>query len=193
MEVASSSDGSKLVAITLNIPNTGQGFIYTSTNSGVTWISNNVPNNELWYAINSSSDGNKLVAAVYGYNSGPNTIFSSANSGFAWETNDAPNNYWRSIASSADGSKIVAVTQGGGIYTSQTDQSPQLNIAPASTSLTLSWIIPSTNFMLQQSSDLTTTNWTTLTNVPTLNLSNLQNQVILCPSNGSGFYRLKTP
>jgi hypothetical protein len=75
----------------------------------------------------------------------------------------------------------------------KTTPTPQLNIAASSTNLTLSWIIPSTNFALQQNFDLTTTNWTTLTNVPTLNLTNLQNQVIVSPSNSSGFYRLKTP
>ena len=56
-----------------------------------------------------------------------------------------------------------------------------------------SWIIPSTNFVLEQNLDLTTTNWTPVTNPPALNLSNLQYQVILFPSNNSTFYRLTTP
>jgi hypothetical protein len=51
--------------------------------------------------------------------------------------------------------------------------------------------VPSTNFVLQQSADLIS--WADLTNAPALNLTNLQNQVTLPPSNGSGFYRLKTP
>jgi hypothetical protein len=46
---------------------------------------------------------------------------------------------------------------------------------------------------LQQNSDLTTTNWTVMTNAPVLNLTNLQNQVILSPSGSNAFYRLKTP
>jgi hypothetical protein len=41
--------------------------------------------------------------------------------------------------------------------------------------------------------DLTTTNWITLTNVPVLNLSNLQHEVILSPTGSSGYYRLVTP
>jgi len=55
------------------------------------------------------------------------------------------------------------------------------------------WIVPSTNFVLQQNLDLTTTNWTDVTNPPALNLTNLQNEVILTPTNNSAFYRLKTP
>ena len=44
--------------------------------------------------------------------------------------------------------------------------------------------------MLQQNSNLSTTNWSTLTNIPVLNLTNLQYQVNLPSSNGSGFFRL---
>jgi len=43
---------------------------------------------------------------------------------------------------------------------------------------------------LQQSADLS--NWTDLTNSPVLNLTNLQEEVVLSPINGSGFFRLKT-
>jgi hypothetical protein len=32
-----------------------------------------------------------------------------------------------------------------------------------------------------------------MTNQPVLNLTNLQNEVMLSPSSSSGFYRLKTP
>jgi len=57
--------------------------------------------------------------------------------------------------------------------------------------VTLAWTVPSTNFGLQQSADLTS--WADVTNPPVLNLTNLQNQVTLAPSNSSRFYRLKTP
>jgi hypothetical protein len=77
------------------------------------------------------------------------------------------------------------------IYTSQTTPAPQLNLAPSGSYLTVFWIVPSTNFVLQQSADLTS--WTDAANPPILNLTNLQNEVTLSPSNRSGFYRLKTP
>jgi hypothetical protein len=66
-----------------------------------------------------------------------------------------------------------------------------LNLTPANGNLKFSWIVPSTNFVMQQSSDLGS--WTDMTNAPALNLTNLQNEVILSPIGSSGFYRLKTP
>jgi hypothetical protein len=59
--------------------------------------------------------------------------------------------------------------------------------------MALAWIIPSTNFVLQQNLDLTTTNWMDVTNTPVLNLTSLQNEIALSPTNSSGFYRLRTP
>ena len=74
------------------------------------------------------------------------------------------------------------------IYTSYSTPAPLLNIVPSDANLALSWIIPSTNFILQQSPDLSS--WTDVTNAPTLNLTTLQNVVTLSPTNSSGFYRL---
>ncbi len=59
--------------------------------------------------------------------------------------------------------------------------------------VTLSWTIPSTNFALQQNSDLNTTNWITVTKAPKFNLTNLQNQVTISLSPSNTFYRLATP
>jgi len=66
-----------------------------------------------------------------------------------------------------------------------------LGIAPSGTSLVLSWPSPPGGFVLQQNFDLTTTNWLTVTNMPTN--TNGQNQVFLVPSTGNEFYRLKYP
>jgi hypothetical protein len=65
-----------------------------------------------------------------------------------------------------------------------------MNITPTNGNYTLSWTVPSTNFVMQQSSNLIS--WSNVTNTPALNLTNLQNQVMLSPSNSSGFYRLST-
>jgi len=141
-----------------------------------------------------SADGSKLVAVNWagGFLSSLSSIYTSTNSGATWQTNNAPNKTWNSVACSADGGKLVAVVgYGGSIYTSQTTLSPQLHGSPASTNLTLAWTVPSTNFVLQQSTDLSS--WSPVTNPPVLNLTNLQNQVTLPSSNSSGFYRLKTP
>lgn len=112
--IASSADGKKLVAAgwgqNQSVP------IYTSTNFGATWISNNISSTS-WYAVLSSADGVKLAAVI---NNGG--IYTSTNSGSTWTKTGAPNNYWQSIASSADGSKLVAVglvqSQSVPIYTS---------------------------------------------------------------------------
>jgi hypothetical protein len=100
------------------------------------------------------------------------------------------------VVSSADGGKLAAIASGpggGGIWTLQTAPAPQMNTTPANGNLTLSWIIPSTNFVLEQNLDLTSTNWTDATNMPVLNLTNLQDELTLPLTNGSGFYRLATP
>ena len=66
-----------------------------------------------------------------------------------------------------------------------------MSITPANGNLALSWIVPSTNFVLQQSSDLIS--WTDAVATPTLNLTNLQNEVTLPLTGSNTFYRLKTP
>jgi hypothetical protein len=80
---------------------------------------------------------------------------------------------------------------GTGIHTLQSTPAPALNIAPTNGNLTLSWLVSSTNFEMQQSSDLL--NWADMTNQPVLNLTNLQDEVILPPPGSNVFYRLKTP
>src|ERR1017187_206159 len=194
--VASSADGSKLVAASglAFVPNLFYGCVYTSTNFGMTWTSNNVPAAQ-WHSVASSADGTKLVAvAVEPFG----LIYSSTNSGATWISNAVPDESWLSVASSADGEKLVLVAMvdqsynPGHVYTSQTTPSPVLNIKPASNNnLALSWIVPSTNFVMQQSSDLS--DWTEMTNSPVLNLTNLQDEVILSPPGSNIFYRLKTP
>lgn len=195
--VASSADGTKLMAG----DSSGDFGIYTSTNSGVTWISNSVcPYSFPCTAVAISADGSKMVGCVL-VDVPPVrvSIYTSTNSGATWQTNNAPLSFgspgrnWHSVAVSADFSKLVAVAvnNGLGIWTSQSTPSPQLNITPSGSNLIVSWTIPSTNFAMQQSTDLIS--WSCVTNAPMLNLASLQNQVTLSPSNSSGFYRLATP
>jgi hypothetical protein len=201
VSIASSADGTVLVAAaqlsyTYNINNPfiilSPSGIWTSTDSGTTWISNNVPSAPAgWQAVASSADGAKLVAVA-----DSSLVSISTNSGTTWNSNNVANAYWLSVASSADGNKLMAGSWGiggyiGGVFISQVNTSPQLNLIPSLGNLTLGWTVSSTNFVLQQSSDLSS--WTDLTNTPVLNLTNLQNEVILSPTNSSSFYRLATP
>ena len=80
----------------------------------------------------------------------------------------------------------------GQIYVSQSTPAPVLIAAGTSSGLMLSWVVPSTELVLQQDSELGTTNWTEWPMAPALNLTNLQNQVLISPLSSHGFYRLKT-
>jgi len=103
MSVASSADGTILVAITLAY----SGGIYTSTNSGMTWTKTSAPTTNFWWAVASSSDGTKLAAANdSGYSSGGG-IYTSQNSGTSW-TRTASGGVTISVASSSDGNTLIA-------------------------------------------------------------------------------------
>ncbi len=180
--VALSADGTKLAAAPQN------DSIYISTNSGTTWSATDTPN-EVWMSVSLSADGSKLIGGSL------DVIYTSTDFGANWTSNSLPSGYWNSVASSADGNKLAAVDDNGGgsgIWTSQSTPTPYLNITPTNGGLVLSWIVPSTNFVMQQNFNLTTTNWTLVTNMSVLNLTNLQYQAVLSPTNNS-FYRLKTP
>jgi hypothetical protein len=90
------------------------------------------------------------------------------------------------VATQSQASPIVAVSSGG-VSAGQ----PSLTIGLTNNhAVALSWIAASNSFGLQQSADLTTTNWTTLTN--SVSETNSQNQVIVSPALGQTFYRLKS-
>ena len=91
---------------------------------------------------------------------------------------------------SADATKFAALANGN-IYLSEPNPSPTLSLTQSGANAVLSWMVPTSNFLLQQSSDLA--NWSTITNAPTLNITNLQNQLTLPLSQTQTFYRLKTP
>jgi hypothetical protein len=95
---------------------------------------------------------------------------------------------------------IVTIQGGTNIFAATNLASPifevslppaALGLAPSGTNLLLSWASPPGGFVLQQNSDLTTTNWLTATNTPTI--TNGQNQVIFSPFTGNEFYRLEYP
>jgi hypothetical protein len=106
--ITSNSDGTKLAAVVWG------GYIYTSTDSGVTWTEDTSSGYQNWNSITSSADGTKLAAVAYnGY------IYTSTDSGVTWtEYTSSDYRNWYSITSSADGTKLAAVVLGGYIYTS---------------------------------------------------------------------------
>jgi hypothetical protein len=87
---------------------------------------------------------------------------------------------------------LAAAGYPGGIYSWQS--LPVLRIAPSSGNLLISWqaLSSAAGFVLQDNSDLATTNWVIVTNA--LALSNGLNQVVIpMPVSGSQFYRLINP
>ena len=71
-----------------------------------------------------------------------------------------------------------------------TNAAPPLSISLTITNtVLLSWSFPAVGHSVEQNSDFSTTNWSSLTNAPMVVGS--QNQIILSPPNRRGFYRLK--
>jgi hypothetical protein len=192
--VATSADGTKLVAaarfgISDGTQSSPPGLIYTSKNSGSTWIQTSAPTNH-WVTVASSADGSKLAAAA------DTLIYTSSDSGATWTSNSVPARRWVSLSSSADGCKLLAADEGysgadpGGIYEFQTTAKPLLSITSSSTELLLSWIVPSISFVLQQNQSLAAGDWTNVSAEPTLNYNRLRNEVRVQAPTGQVFYRL---
>src|SRR5208337_3917946 len=101
------------------------------------------------------------------------------------------------VVSSADGAVLIAATGSGSpthgpvgsIYIKRSVQPPTLNIS-ASSMIDLSWLVPSTNFILQQTTDFVAGPWVAITNTPTLNFANLQDQIAVPLSAIPTFFRL---
>jgi hypothetical protein len=193
--VACSADGANLIAAAGVDPSANLGSIYISSDSGATWTQTNSPK-EYWWCVASSADGRKLVAGAGGSNA---RLWGSTNSGVTWAELGTPAaTWWYGIASSADGNKVVAVSGDGYIITLQSPApgppappAPRLSVDRSGAHLGLSWLVPSTRFVLQQCSDLRPAQWADVPMSPTLDFNNLNHRVTLTVSRGSTFYRLR--
>jgi len=184
--VACSSNGMQIVAANSGI---GDCLVYSSPDGGLTWNATEAPTNQ-WEAICSSADGTQLVAADSG--DGDGLIYASTNSGTTWEPTTAPVGDWTSVAASSDGSRVMAAASTGGIYTWASP--PVLSITPSNRNISISWqaLSSTTGFVLQNNSDLTTTNWAAVTNLPVLT-NGFYRAAIPMTGGGNLFYRLVNP
>lgn len=194
--VASSANGATLLGMrTLSYYNSSNvPRVFTSTNFGDTWTSKDLPTGGSGF-VALSADGSRLLASK-------GHIYISTNAGVTWMQNTIPGQQYGwgygCVASSADGNKLFLALgaddfgQPNSIYTYYSPPRPQLYLMPSENNLTLSWMVPSTNFVVQQRLDLSTGNWVTLTDAPRCNPTNLHNQINFSPSNSSGFFRLMT-
>jgi photosystem II stability/assembly factor-like uncharacterized protein len=117
VSVASSADGSKLFAASGVDPLRpevlfGDGLIYSSSDSGVTWRPTSAPTCA-WASVACSADGNLVVAGAEN-----RSIYLSHDSGATWVATPTPVNSWDEVLSSADGSRLVAAA-GDGFYDSK--------------------------------------------------------------------------
>jgi hypothetical protein len=192
--VGVSADGSTVVGVrSYTAPNPPAVFV--STDWGSTWTSNSLPNVGRGY-VAASADGSTVMASK-------GHLYISTNFGVTWVRNFIPGQTygWGSacVASSADGQKLFLALgaddfgQPRTIYTRYVAAQPRLEFAPLGASLKLSWVLPSTNFVIQEASTLGANNWSPRTNIPTLNLTTLRNEVMVTPADVGGFYRLATP
>ena len=123
-----SDDGTKLAATNYN------GYIYTSTDSGVTWVERTSSGKRPWnYTIESSADGSKLVAAAAtDYATTPNIpggIYTSTDAGATWTAQTSiGEQMWAGVAISADGTKISVA--GNSIYVSGDSGATWTNRSP---------------------------------------------------------------
>ncbi len=187
--IAGSADGTHWAAASGN-NGSGGGPIYLSSNHGSNWVQSTAPITN-WVSIASSADGTRLVAAAAGTGIVPvGAIYVSTNSGANWTTPVIPVGNWSCVASSADGTKLVAAIRGGHIYTSQISIPPRLNLVATNGQSVVSWIVPSANFVLQQRTDLISSDWTDVAPSPILNLSNLREEFSAPQTAGPVFYRL---
>ncbi len=208
--VASSADGAKFIALAYSGPDDPwpYGRIYLSADSGTTWTEANLPTN-YWVSVSSSNDGRTLVAVGYVSDQvcwvdvmiGPpyqSHIYVSNDSGLTWSETAAPSESWRAVVCSGDGNRLNAAADNGPIYTLQLPVQPppppptrRLDIRSPSDQLQISWVIPSSPFVLQESADLRTADWTDVPTSLTLNLTNLHHEVTLASPADNRFYRLK--
>ena len=188
--VALSADGTNLIAASCC-------QLYASTNFGATWLLTGAPGIG-WSSLAASADGTTLVAAA----ELSGQIYVSRDLGTTWAATGAPapvQGNWLPVVCSADGTTVMAAEAFGHIYTLRLpipstprlppEHRPVLSVAPFGSGL--SWLVPSSPFVLEENSELTTTNWTDLTPSPVLNFTNLHYELKLSPSSARRFYRLR--
>jgi hypothetical protein len=130
--LALSANGSTMVA------GAGNG-VWVSTDLGESWRTWTLylPDYTQAGAVASSADGSKLIVLE-----GSSPIYASGDGGFAWAPDYSPNEPLSNLALSADGNQLVAIVNGGGIYTWRPTapfvaSEPQSQTVPGETSVEL--------------------------------------------------------
>jgi hypothetical protein len=180
--LAGSADLGTVVAVVE--PTFSSSPLLVTTNLGLSWATNNLLATN-WTAVAVSADGTRCAAVdAKGF------IYTCTDAGSSWNRNSTPVLHWQAVGGSADGSVIYAAASNGGIWAGRSTPAAVLRIAGGQNRFTLSWVVPSANFLLQQTASLSPAVWTSVTNAPVLNLSNVTYELTLTPSPDNKFYRL---
>jgi hypothetical protein len=166
VDVFSTEDKSIIVVMVRD-----NGPIYSSTNSGMTWVVINKPGT-YEFPLTSDSDSDSYFAKATLYPSLENQT----------STNPLPS-HWYAIGSAPDGSKLVMTGD-------SSQPAPVLSIGHSGNEVIVSWPANFSNFILQQNNDLATPNWVDVTN--SVNVVGEENQVVISPAVDNNFYRLKS-
>ncbi|MFH0977198.1 MAG: hypothetical protein V1874_15570 [Spirochaetota bacterium] len=119
--IASLADGTCL-SIAAGWGDMDPDYVYTSLDSGLSWTTHNaaVGGSNEWSSIASSSDGTYVIAAQSRNTDGDGYIYIGEYDGdtWAWDQTQPAILSWKGVASSSTGLYMVAVADGGNIYTS---------------------------------------------------------------------------
>jgi hypothetical protein len=161
VDICSSEDNARIVIMVVD-----NGPIYSSTNSGMTWITTSAPG-KYEFPVSGA-----FIAAA--------TIRPSAENQMITST---PAKNWYVVASAPDTSGLILTRDAS-------QAAPALRITHSSGGVLLSWSTAVTGYVLQSSEDLSSTNWV---DVPSpVNVSGQENQVLVSSQTGRTFYRLRS-
>ncbi len=160
------SGGSRIVVMVLD-----NGPIYSSTNSGMTWTVIDTPG-EYQFPLTIGPKGGGMLAKA--------TILPSPDN---QTTTNSSLSTWYAVGSGPNGSMLV--------LTGDVSQpAPALTIAHSGGGVIVSWPAAFTGYVLQENSDLSSTNWVDVTN--SVNVVGGENQVLISSPADNNFYRLKS-
>lgn len=216
--VACSADGEKLFAASGGYVGLGfehGGSIHASADGGKTWQKTSAPE-RVWKSISCSADGSRLVATcgVDAEREGNHTpLYFSTDGGLTWVAATLPagdpshrgylggvitDGDWPCAAISGDGARMLAVSNGYGIWLSAgmaANPVPlHISFGWAASGNVAAWILswPSApGIVAQQCTDLTANLWSTLDLIQTEDESGTH--IVVPNSNDSAFFRLLQP
>jgi hypothetical protein len=133
--------------------------------------------------IEGSNDGTNFVSLVWA--ALPNVTANMQIQGFScWENTNSYRHY-RALFGAPKSGNILQIGELRLLGVAP----PKMNVSPAGNSVNVSW--PATGFVLQQKTNVFSASWLDVTNPATTTFG--KTQVIIPPSTGAEFYRLRLP